>query len=162
MVPRLVGRAVGLKPRILDRYPVQAPDPLLLHSHPVEVTLAPLARTSHLPQLLASIVHPSVHPRPLLLYRLLLGPLEQQPRAVNGPMPEPPQTTHAQRRRRGREHVLLENLDASVELGPDDTLVPTIGAGFVVGGLRFYRAALLDHLHERARRGYPSHRGDCR
>ena len=128
MVPRLGGRAVSLEPRVLNWHAMQAPDSLLLHGHTVQVALTSVTRSHRLPELLARVVHARMHPRTLLERGVLLLPAEQLPRAVDGPVTQPPQATHAQRGRCGREHVLLEDLDASVVLGPDGALILAVGA----------------------------------
>lgn len=78
---------------------------------------------------------------------------------MNGPVSEPPQPTHAQRGRRRGEHVLLEDLDAPIVLGPLDILVASVGAGVL--GLGLDGSLLGRLLQERARRGYPSRRVRC-
>lgn len=112
MVPRLLGGILGLEARILDRHSLGAPDTLLLHGHSVQVPLISVSGTDRLAQLLAGIVHAAVHAVTLLLSSQVLLPTEKLPRAVNGPVAEISQTSHAERRRGRGEHVLAEGADA--------------------------------------------------
>lgn len=114
VIPRLVGRAIGLESRVLDRHGIQSPDALLLHRHPVQVSLVLAAGALGLPELLAGVVHGRVHPLPLPRDRVVLVAAEHHPRAVDRPVPQPALAGHPQGRRCRGEQVLLEDGDAVV------------------------------------------------
>jgi hypothetical protein len=121
---------------------MKAPNTLLLHGHSVQVALITVTRSHRLPELLARVVHACMHPSTLLERGVPLLSSEQLPRAVDCPVTQPPQTTHTQRGRRGREHVLLEDLDARIVLGADRALVFAVGAhGFGFGGSAAFAGA---------------------
>lgn len=114
MVPRFPRRAFGLISRILNWNSIDTVHALLFHRNSVEVSLATLARSNSFSQLFTSIVHAGVHAMSLLFDHFALLATEDLPRAVDGPMTEVAETSHSERRRSGREHVLFEGLDALV------------------------------------------------
>lgn len=154
MVPSCRGRAVGLEPGVLDRDGIETPHALLLHGHTVQVALAPVPGAGHLPQLLAGVEHARVHPHALPVRGLLLLAAEEQPGAVDGPVPQVPEAGHAERRGRGGEEVLLEDLDAGVEFAALVALVAARG-GADLGGL----CALGGLAEEGGGRGEEADRG---
>lgn len=135
MVPGVGPRIFGLKASILNRHSLGSPNTLLLHSDAVQVTLASTGRPNRLAQLLAGVVHALVHAGALARDSLVLVAAEQLPGAVDGPVAEVAQAGHAQRRGRGREHVLLEGADADVVLGALDLVLAAGGGrGGLLGG----------------------------
>lgn len=112
VIPRLLRRGIRLKPRILNRHPLEPINALLLHGHPVQVPLAPAARANGLAQLLAGVEHAGVHPAALLLNGLVLLAAEEHPGAVDGPVAEVALAGHAQGRGGRGEHVAAEGADA--------------------------------------------------
>jgi hypothetical protein len=132
VVPGIGPWIFGLEASILNRHSLGSPNTLLLHGHTVQISLASTSGANRLAQLLAGIVHALVHAGALLLDGQVLLAAEQLPGAVDGPVAEVAQTGHAQRRGRGREHVLLEGADADVVLGALDLVLAAGGRG---GGL---------------------------
>lgn len=112
MVPSLLCGELGLKPRILDRHRLDAPDTLLLHGDTIQVSLVAGAGARGLAQLLAGVVHAAVHAVALALDLLVLLAAEELPGAVDGPVAEVAEAGHAEGRRGRGEHVLLEDADA--------------------------------------------------
>lgn len=112
MIPRLLGRSIRLKPRILNRHALKPIDALLLHRNPIQVPLAPVPGPDRPAQLLAGVEHAGVHPAALLVDGLVLLAAEEHPGAVDGPVAEVALAGHAQGRGRRGEHVAAEGADA--------------------------------------------------
>lgn len=133
VVPRIIGRRVRLESRILNGHPAEPVDALLLHGNAVQIALIPVPRPNGPPQLLAGVEHAGVQAVALLVEGLVLLAAEELPGAVDGPVAQVAKTGHAQGRRCGGEHVLLEDLDARVVFRPRELAFAAFGAD-IFGG----------------------------
>ena len=115
VVPRRPARRLRLRLGVLDGDAPFAVDAVLLHRHAVQVATVAGARSLGQAELLAGVVHALVLAHAGALAVVALGAQEQQPRAVDGPVPQVAVAAHAQRR---RDHARVQQ--AKVPLHVDD------------------------------------------
>lgn len=114
MIPRHPRRRLRLRPGILDRNAIQGVHSRLIQRGAVQIPFLPRARSGRDPQLL----HRPLDALPLAvqvgLALLALLAAEEQPGAVDGPVPQVAVAAHAQGRRdalRGEDGHVLEHVD---------------------------------------------------